>query len=420
MQRYARRLTTKFARGCLAFGALAGTAILTACSSVAAGGGAPAAGTIEELQPLTLRYATVTSETASQGKAAQAFAERVEKDSGGKITVEIFYNASLLSGQESLKGISSGVADLGWMTPLYYPQELPVNNWVMKMGHVAPRSFPTGIFAGSAAAQELQVTQPALDAEWQEHNAKLLWTAQPSIAWSLLCTKPVESLADAKGLRTRSSGSPWNEELQALGMVPVKMSPNEMYEGLQRGVIDCVIGTPSTFISFGLLEVAKHFTPLATSPSIGADTLVMNRSTWDSLPAPAQELIAEAAHNSWNTELQDVLKSGYISFFEKAAIENKVVFHDSTALDQTVKAHQSEAFDALADNAPPALEDPQALIDAYKLSVATWTENASATLGVTVPSRPVPLAEAVRETGNINFSDWDERTLAKLFERLVN
>jgi TRAP-type C4-dicarboxylate transport system, periplasmic component len=93
----------------------------------------------------------------------------------------------------------------------------------------------------------------------------------------LMCTRQVGSSADLAGLRIRSFGAYLPVALEALGAVPVSMSTADMYEGLQRGTVDCVSVSYATAAAFRLQEVARFWTDI----NLGASSGPVFYTTWD-------------------------------------------------------------------------------------------------------------------------------------------
>jgi TRAP-type C4-dicarboxylate transport system substrate-binding protein len=134
--------------------------------------------------------------------------------------------------------------------------------------------------------------------------------------------KKVATMDDFKGLRIRSqSGMPLNF-LKELGASPVTISAPEMFESMQKGVIDGVSTDWSAILSFKLNELTKY---VVDDPKMYASPfwLIMNQKKWDSLPPDLQKIFtdecgsvaAAAAFGAvWDTAsakaVEDAKKSG--------------------------------------------------------------------------------------------------------------
>lgn len=100
-------------------------------------------------------------------------------------------------------------------------------------------------------------------------------------------------MEDMKGLRIRTPSPPVSEMLTFLGATPQGLPPGEVYENLQRKVIDGTVFPWDPVKSFGLNEV------LTDHLDMGAYTVsfffVMNQAKYDGLPENVRKCIDEAS-----------------------------------------------------------------------------------------------------------------------------
>lgn len=104
------------------------------------------------------------------------------------------------------------------------------------------------------------------------HNGGLIHTTE----------KKVETMDDLKGLRIRTPSPAISDMLTYLGATPQGLPPGEVYESLQKGVIDGTVFPWDPVASFGLNEVLRYHL------DAGAYTVpfffVMNQRKYDALP----------------------------------------------------------------------------------------------------------------------------------------
>lgn len=118
------------------------------------------------------------------------------------------------------------------------------------------------------------------------HNGGLVHTAE----------KKVETMEDMQGLRLRTPSPAVSEMLTALGATPQGLPPGEVYENIQKHVIDGTVFPWDPVKSFGLNEVLNYHL------EAGAYTVpfffVMNQRKYDSLPQNVQTCIDQASGES--------------------------------------------------------------------------------------------------------------------------
>lgn len=397
-----------------------GLALSTA--TVLAAGALPAVAAdawLEALEPRVLKLADFSGDqNANFGKAMVAWEEAITEFTEGKITFENYWSASLLNATDTLQGVRDGVADIGLIIPTYYPQELAVGSWLFGLGGALSGSTVHDVAAGGAAALETVLTLDALTAEYASHNIKVLQgTSTP--AYNLLCNKPINSLAEAQGVRARAIGAVWSDTVEALGMSPVSIAWNEAYEGLQRRVFDCMVINPNQYVDGLILkDVAPEFVPV-TMAQLQSSTWVMNLETWESLPVELQNFMTEesvrAAYNIWMGYLEIEAKAG-----DLIAAATEVHTSDVSELEPVAAKQRAEAVAALADSAPGSVADPQAVIDAYLERIAYWTQ-ALEEQGYEVADRtPEAILKAFGGLRDVDLSGFYEKVKAEVTPGLLN
>ncbi|MBF0673344.1 MAG: C4-dicarboxylate TRAP transporter substrate-binding protein [Salinibacterium sp.] len=404
------RITTRRgARGVLA----TTTALLAVGALVACSGGAAEPGEssgeawLDELEPRVLKLADFSGDqTANFGAAMVKWEEAITERTDGKITFENYWSASLLGATDTLHGVRDGVADIGLIIPSYYPQELPVGSWISGLGNALSGSTVHDVAAGGAAAYENALTFEPLVEEYASHNLQVLQVSS-SPAYNLLCTTPIESEADAQGKRGRSSGPAWTGTLEALGMQSVSLAFNEGYEGLQRGVIDCMVINPNQLVSgLQLKDVVTDFVPV-TFAQLQASTFVMNKDVWDSFPVELQQIMHEesgkAALEIWQGYLDIEAGAG-----ELIAAGDSIRTSDVGELEPIAQAQREGALKAMVDNAPASVSDPDAVIQEYMDRIDFWT-SVLVDEGYEVAERtPEAILEAFAGLGDVDLSGYFE------------
>ena len=124
--------------------------------------------------------------------------------------------------------------------------------------------------------------------------------------------KPVKSMDDFKGLKFRTAGI-WGSILNEAGAAVVSMPGGEVYEALQRGVIDAFeYGTPGIDWAAGFQELGAYCTgPGIHAPSAQLDILV-GTEEWAKLTPDLQAIVYNACKATYLTswaycDYQDVL-----------------------------------------------------------------------------------------------------------------
>lgn len=128
----------------------------------------------------------------------------------------------------------------------------------------------------------------------QKFNGKLL-TLWPYSAQSIYCKGELRGLSDLKGKKIRVYTPPMAALMKEVGAIGVTIAAPEVYQALQRGVLDCAITGTTAGNDFKWPEVTTHFYPLTTGWSMQAH--VANLQYWKKLPPDAQKLVTDQFAN---------------------------------------------------------------------------------------------------------------------------
>lgn len=327
---------------------------------------------LDNLQPRVLKLADFSGDqNANFGKAMVKWEKAITDYTDGKITFQNYWSSSLLKATSTLQGVGDGVADIGLIIPSYYPKQLPVGTWLFGFGAALTGSTVHDVAAGGATALENGLTFRPLIDEYASHNLKLLQgTSTP--AYNFLCRVPIDSLATAKGKRVRAIGAVWANTVKALDMTPVNIAWSEAYEGLQRGVFDCMDLNPNQLaVGLVLKDVAPEYVPVTTA-QLQSSSWVMNLDTWNSFPKELQDFITKqdviAASNIWKGYLDIEAQAGDL------IASGKVHTNDVSELEPVADKQRAEFVANMVKTAPGSVPDPQAVIDQYKARYAYWTK----------------------------------------------
>ncbi|MGB2201825.1 MAG: C4-dicarboxylate TRAP transporter substrate-binding protein [Pseudooceanicola atlanticus] len=374
---------------------------------------------LEDLEPMTLKLADFSGDqNANFGKAMVAWEDSITEFTDGKITFENYWSSSLLGALDTLEGVGDGVADIGLIIPSYMPQKLPVASWMFGMGAALSGSTVHDVAAGGATALETLLTYEPITQEYASHNVVVMQaTATP--AYNLLCNKPISSMAEAEGKRARAIGAVWSSTAEALGMTPVSISWGEAYEGLQRGVFDCMVINPNQYADgLTLKDVAPEYVPV-TMAQLQASTWVMNKDIWDDFPKELQDFITQAnvkaAYDIWQGYMEIEAKAG-----DLIAAGEVIHTNDISELEPVAAAQRAEFIAALPGTAPAAVEDPEAFVADYQDRIAYWTK-ALEDQGYAVAARtPEAIMEAFAGLSDVDLKPFYDKFNAEVTPSLMD
>ena len=236
------------------------------------------------------RIAAYHDESTAIVQAMDWWATEVEKRSEGRIKFDRFYGAALLDATGMRDGVAANQAEVGNFAPGYHPGDFPLTEGLLTVPFTT-----TSPAAAMEAIRQLYRETDEAQAEYQDQGLELIAPiAAAEGAWGM--TKEWDSLDDLKGRAVRGyEGGGINAGLRAVGANPTDLDAGEMYESLQRGVID---GFASMIVDAGVTlsldEVAKYWQQVGMGV-VASAVIAANKEWYDSLPADLQEIMAETA-----------------------------------------------------------------------------------------------------------------------------
>jgi TRAP-type C4-dicarboxylate transport system substrate-binding protein len=145
---------------------------------------------------------------------------------------------------------------------------------------------------------------PYLLPEYEGVKVIALWGAED--AGLMTRGAAIRSLADLKGKRMRAPSAAQAKQLEVMGAVPIAMPITEVYQSLERGVVDGAMLPFSVIVDFRLGEVAKGYT--IAGPLFGRSSFLvaMNKKKYDSLSPKARAAIDRLSGRALSLEATKV------------------------------------------------------------------------------------------------------------------
>lgn len=256
----------------------------------------------QDYPSLSLRMAHPLAQTFPGAEWDKWFADEVERRSGGKIKIQIFWSGQLGGLTEIRNLVSSGAVDLGVFAQAVHAAEMPLTS--------VSAGLLNRVSANARTAYELareSYATKAVSDELAAQNLRVIKWTVPS-PYKLLCNKPINTSADLRGLKVRAVGGAYVPIwMEAHGMVPTRVQATEIREGLQRGTLDCNFG-PIEWTPFSdLQKVAPYLSELNTGAFTTFQMYVPAR-TFNAWPRSVQTLITQVAQEAMQKDLEALPK----------------------------------------------------------------------------------------------------------------
>lgn len=276
-------VVAKAHRGVRAVAGLVTLMLLTACADTTAGGEGDAA-SVGDDPPIEIVFAHPSPPQHMQYVAVlEPWLEEVTERTGGTVTFDVHPAGSLSGPDDAYQHPAENVTDMGWALQGWTPGRFPVTEII---------EIPFLFESGTQATEVLWDLYDEFDALRDEYaDTKVLALYAHDVGDLHTVDVPVVSTEDVAGLSIRTPGSMQNHLVESLGGNGVGMPSPELYDALDRGVIDGLMIGHSGVPNFDLQEVLGHVT--AANAFVAPFFLVMSLTTWESLSPAQQEVFEE-------------------------------------------------------------------------------------------------------------------------------
>ena len=217
---------------------------------------------------------------------AKNYAAAVEKDSDGRIKVEIYPSSQLGSTQRQAEGVQFGEIQCLVVAP----------EFLAGIDERFEVLAAPGLVKSMAAGQRL-AADPAvrklmlgLGADKGLHGAALFMVAPSSV----IARTPIRRLADFKGKKIRVFASQFQTvAMERLGAISKPMTLGEVLPALQDNAVDGAISSITVFAAMHYWDAAKYVTETGQPAIFGVAEL--SKKWYDSLPSDLQQIVDKDA-----------------------------------------------------------------------------------------------------------------------------
>jgi tripartite ATP-independent transporter DctP family solute receptor len=232
--------------------------------------------------------------------AAVEFAKGVEKDSNGKITIEVHSSGALGSEKDMIDQVRFGAMEMSLMStgslrviePKLESEELPY-------------AWPTRERAYAALDGELGQRYKAL---LEAKGIYVLAWAENGYRHMTNNTRPITKPEDLRGLKIRSAEVQMRlDTFKLLGVLPTPMAFTELFMALQQRTVDGQENPLAIIYSSKFYEVQKYLS--LTGHIWGSANFEINKPLWDKLPQDLKDVLQKNATKAAESERKLIQQS---------------------------------------------------------------------------------------------------------------
>lgn len=303
-------------------------------------------------KPLVLKVSHQFAAGDVRDEMARVFGDMVEEKTNGEIKFRYYPAKSLYKPKEQWDAMRMGALDLS-VFPLDYasgkvPQLsitlMPCSVTNIKQG-LSWRNKPIG---------------KKINALTEQNGVKnLVWAWFDGGIGSKV--KQIRVPSDIKGTKLRAAGKKFEYMMRQAGASITSMPSSETYHALSTGVLDTMLTSSASFVSYRLYEVLDYINaPRDYSIWYMAENLCMSQKTWERLTPEQQSVFMEVAewmHENWIYDNFRGLVDKLIESYTEANVD--IHYMNKEEFDTWLEFAQKTAWKEYADS----VEGGQELLD---------------------------------------------------------
>lgn len=300
----------------------------------------------------------------ARAEAMQWFAEEVSRLTEGDVRIDMRWGGALYSDSAAVSALRDGVADIGTVIGVYFPQEMAALG-VSDLPLENPDSW-----IGMRATDDIMRSE-AVTADLARRNLVYVGTFTASTVQMGCRGREVRTINDIAGLRMRGVGT-YGQVFRDFGASLVNMSVYEAYQALETGLLDCTQVYSYLIRAMSFDEVLTSYTLLDWG-QVGSVTLFMNKDAYDFLEPQGQEAVIDAGRRLADEMAMRVNRANEEGIEILRAKGTPVVEFDADDRARLVEA-SGRYIDEWQARADQVGLDGAALLSEFQERIGHWTE----------------------------------------------
>lgn len=293
---------------------------------------------------------TPYADTEFQTKNDYQFAEDVRKATNGALDIKVHSANSLIKNPEIKRAVQTGQVQIGEI----FKPNLGPEDPVFELDAIP-------FFAASyrEARALLEVTRPVISEKLLKQGLRVLYMV-PWPSQAFFTKKPINSVAELKGLKMRTYNAQTARLAQLMGTVPTTVQATEIPQAFSSGIIDTMFTSAPTAVTTKAWDYTKFV--YDTQAWVPKNVVFVNERSFQALPEAVRKVLLEQAaiaeRRGWEWSQRDNDES------PKVLVKNGMTLSPiSPAFSAELKKIGEQMLDDWLKKAGP---DGKKIIDAYR------------------------------------------------------
>jgi len=308
---------------------------------------------------LTLKVSHQFAAGDVRDKMARVFGDKVTEMTNGEIKFRYYPAKSLYKPKEQWDALRKGALDMS-VFPLDYASG--------KVPQLSITLMPCGV---TSVAQGMTWRNKPIGKKVEKMMVdngvrNLVWAWFDGGVGSKV--RQIRLPADVKGTKLRAAGKKFEFMLREAGASITSMPSSETYHALSTGVLDTMLTSSASFVSYRLYEVLSYINaPRDYSIWYMAENLIISEKTWKRLTPSQQKVFMEVAewmNANWVEPNFKTLVDNLIAEYSKAGV--KIHYMSRAEFDQWLAFAQKTAWKEFAQTVDGGQELLDLALEAMK------------------------------------------------------
>jgi len=310
-------------------------------------------------KPLVLKVSHQFAAGDVRDRMARVFGDMVTEKTNGEVTFRYYPAKSLFKPKEQWDALKQGSLDMSVFPLDYASGKVPQLSITLMPCSVA--NIQQGItWKDKPIGKKIE----GLMVENGVRN--LVWAWFDGGLGSKV--KQIKVPKSVDGTKLRAAGKKFEFMMQQAGASITSMPSSETYHALSTGVIDTMLTSSASFVSYRLYEVLKYINiPRDYSIWYMAENLIISEKTWARLTSDQQKVFQEVAewmHVNWVYQNFKSLVDKMIEAYSKAGID--IHYMTEGEFNEWLEFAQKTAWKSFAEDVEGGQELLNLALDAMK------------------------------------------------------
>ena len=288
----------------------------------------PTVGSAASSEPIKLRLGTMVVAANPIAHGAKYFAERMHKETNGRVQIDVFTDAALGSHGQMYESMKEGVLDMCTNSPILLGPYIPEYQ-IYELPYIFQSREHRDAVVNGPVGEKIDKLIGELG------GVKILSNFGGAPRNLITRNKKVETLNDAKGIQIRIGFGPIQKATwEDLGLYPISVSWGEAYTAFQTGVADAGEVESAALYDAKWYESLKYVN--FSEHIIIVRPLLIAKRVFDKLPPDIQKLMVEIGKET--TEYEAKLSNENDKIIEDKLAKNGMEFVEIKDKKEWIKA----------------------------------------------------------------------------------